>query len=356
MRPDRSNYEIWIIDWLDGKLDPAATEILMAFLEANPDLKEEAESLSLSHLGIVKTIFPAKEDLKKTVSDLPKSQIEFLSVAYLENDITPGQMSDLEQSFDLNRENKREFDIIQKIRLIPPELTFKNKYLLKKQNPGVKVFRLASIALSAAASIAVLIISYVFLQRYLSQKNNETEQIIVSEYTGVPLEVRTKTFSANLQEPVGRNETVASVKRIYNQAPVPAAEDITPAITRPFAVEIHVAPVISIPEVSPGITGQFLAATNNKYIREPYDEERSRINRFIARNFREKILKEPVPSESPLKSFEIAEAGIDGLNKLLGWNMALVKTIDEQGELKSIYFSSRMLKFNAPVKKTEPLP
>lgn len=36
--------------------------------------------------------------------------------------------------------------------------------------------------------------------------------------------------------------------------------------------------------------------------------------------------------------------------------MALQKTNDENGELKSLRFSSRILKFNAPVKKAEPAP
>jgi hypothetical protein len=35
--------------------------------------------------------------------------------------------------------------------------------------------------------------------------------------------------------------------------------------------------------------------------------------------------------------------------------MALVKVSDEQGEMKSLYFSSRLLKINAPVKKDEVL-
>jgi len=83
-----------------------------------------------------------------------------------------------------------------------------------------------------------------------------------------------------------------------------------------------------------------------------YDDERSRLSRFIARTFREKILKEKKISDEPLKTYEVAEAGIDGLNKLLGWQMALVKTNDEAGELKSVYFSSKALKFNAPVRKT----
>jgi hypothetical protein len=87
-----------------------------------------------------------------------------------------------------------------------------------------------------------------------------------------------------------------------------------------------------------------------------YDDGRSRFGKFIAKTFREKILKEKSPKDSPLKVYEIAEAGVTGLNKLLGWEMALDERKDANGELKSVYFSSKILKFNAPVKKTEPLP
>jgi hypothetical protein len=67
-------------------------------------------------------------------------------------------------------------------------------------------------------------------------------------------------------------------------------------------------------------------------------------------------LKENTSKDSPLKGYEIAEAGVTGLNRLLGWEMALVEKNDENGELRSVYFSSKLLKFNAPVKKTDPLP
>jgi hypothetical protein len=35
--------------------------------------------------------------------------------------------------------------------------------------------------------------------------------------------------------------------------------------------------------------------------------------------------------------------------------MALDEKKDEKGELKSLYFSSKILKFNAPIKKSEPV-
>ncbi len=355
MKPDRSNYELWIVDWLDGKLDETAINILKAFLKANPDLKEEAETLSISRLAAGDNVFPAKDNLKKSVSDLPLSQIEYLSVAYLENDITPLQLSELEQSLELNPENKGEFDKIQKTRLMPPEITFKNKHLLKKEPAVAKVVRFALTGLSAAATVAVLLSSYVFLQRYFSQEKKEPVQNVASRYTGTPLEVRTRVFKEPPAEPSVSNMPPALAAAV-NYEPLPLAEtDIALGVIRQSVAEIPVVDVNIIPEIKTGINGQILAATNNSYIFKPYDEERSRIGRFIARNFRNKILKESVVDDSPLKSYEIAEAGIEGLNKLLGWDMALVKTSDEKGELKSIYFSSRMLKFNAPVNKTEPL-
>jgi hypothetical protein len=84
-----------------------------------------------------------------------------------------------------------------------------------------------------------------------------------------------------------------------------------------------------------------------------YDDGRSRLGKFIAKTFRVKILKEKTAKDSPLKVYEIAEAGVSGLNKLLGWEMALDEKKDEKGELKSLYFSSKILKFNAPIKKSE---
>jgi hypothetical protein len=80
------------------------------------------------------------------------------------------------------------------------------------------------------------------------------------------------------------------------------------------------------------------------------------LNGFIARTFREKILKTNDQEKGKLKAYEIADAGILGLNKLFGWKMSLRKNKNEKGEIKSFYFSSKLLKFNVPVKKTEPLP
>jgi hypothetical protein len=82
-------------------------------------------------------------------------------------------------------------------------------------------------------------------------------------------------------------------------------------------------------------------------------DDRGPVRRFIASAFREKILGEDKYSDGPIKPYEIVKAGVDGINKLLDWEMVLKENMDEEGKLKSVYFSSTLLSFNAPVKKTD---
>ena len=107
MQPDRSNYEIWIADWLAENLDNKQKRLLEEFLDANPELKEEAESLLFTIITPENRQFPRKDLLKKRAGDLDKNQVEYLSVAYLEDDLSPGQLEDLNNCIQNNPELKK---------------------------------------------------------------------------------------------------------------------------------------------------------------------------------------------------------------------------------------------------------
>jgi hypothetical protein len=119
--------------------------------------------------------------------------------------------------------------------------------------------------------------------------------------------------------------------------------------------------VIKVPvnpevDLGKGIATNTLIASNPAINFPDLDYERSRVGKFISRTFREKILREKTPHDVPLKGYEIAEAGVAGLNKLFGWQMALDMKNDDNGQPKSVYFSSKILKVSAPVKKREAQP
>jgi len=364
MEPDRSNYEIWISEWLAGTLSQSEVDKLMLFLEKNPDIREEAESMTLTHLSPGQSNMPGKEILRKSAYELHPSQIEYLSVAYLENDLTEEQLNDLRDNIRLRPENKIVFETVQKIKLSAPEIKYKYKSGLKKQTPVPRIVKLSATLLSAAVITGLIILSIVLLPPYLNERSEKISGNIITDTTAVePFVVMGEILYDQGEEAAVRPEKSlqAEIPEMFTSPDEPGPSTLSPTETD-TSQAIFRAALQAISEIPLHIEACFinstddytLIASNNNFIMPEYqDDDRSKLNKFITRKFREKILREDTVSEEPLKSYEIAGAGIEGLNKLLGWEMALVKTQDENGELRSLYFSSGILKFNAPFKQTE---
>src|SRR4030042_2036989 len=301
MKPDRSNYEIGLIDWLDGNLDEARTEQLRAFLDENPDLREEADSLSLTRIVPENGPSIAKSMLKKSPKDLPLPQIEFLSVAYLENDLSAEQIKDLKENIADNPDSRMLFETMQKTRLKPGDYRFRYKNRLLRKPLSERILRISAIGLSAAAAVTVLIVSFLALPRTF-----KTEQESIA------------------MNPVKDTIVIRSGNILNNKENVAYIEEMTVRIN---------SPEIALPDIT------VAEDQNTVYISENPETLPERNTEYF------------VSAVPVLSGFE---ASIGGLNKLLGWEMALVKTTDDEGEMQSYYFSSRVLRFNAPVKKSNP--
>lgn len=368
MNIDRSNYEIWLIDCLDGNLNEIQVEQLKYFLSENPDLKEESEDLTIFRLNPSGKTFQHKNHLNKTTSNLSGSQFDYLSVAYLENDLSSDQETELMEIIDQDPEKKMAFELIQKTKLSHVALSHKHKHRLIRRTIAQNVIRLSLIGLSAAAIITLAVITYISKPGTLQVKIEKTAQTIlpdtsvkkpaieiVSEISKEITSVRKITSSkkqSNNMIAVSRS-TFSTISETRMNTKEPEDSLVRSAdLSRTLITKIPVSQEISLKGDTLYNT---LIALNSKVKAPEYDDDRSKLRKFIAKTFREKILKEKTAKDSPLKAYEIAEAGVSGLNKLLGWEMALDEKKGANGELKSVYFSSKILKFNAPVKKTEPL-
>ena len=365
MKIDRSNYEIWLIDWLDGNLTNSQIEQLHHFLKENPDLKEEFEELTIFRLNPSGLSFPHKNNLKKTIAELSGSHIEYLSVAYLENDLSAEEETELLESIEYDHKKKLSFELIQRMRLLPGNISYKHKNRLIKRTSSENVIRWSLIGLSAAAIVTLVIITSVSTPHKLNVNINKTAQTIApanihrKQQFGVdsndvktgslinPSKIRSKTLIGLLKRPPVNSQ-------INNNQPaeidsMSVSSDLSPI----FINKISISPSINLKGESARNT--LIAFIPAATLQED-DDGRSKLRRFIARTFRDKILKENKAKDSPLKAYELAKAGVSGLDKLLGWEMALDEKKDTNGVLKSVYFSSKILKFNAPVKNTEPHP
>jgi hypothetical protein len=365
MQIDRSNYEIWLIDWLDGNLDDPEVAQLQLFLRDNPDIKEEYDELMLFRLSSPGETFQQKNNLKKTSLNLPESQFEYLCVAFLENDLSSEQEAELKEFIENDPLKKKTYDLIRKTKLSPSEATFKHKKRLFRRTFARDFIRFSVIGLSSAAITAILLIIYVLKPEPLPVKTENTAQ------NTVPVNKVKESLMSEIPLKLQQNDKKNHVKKtnrdllsLSGRKPFPANESNIKANSQPDSIvhrsdslyaSIGRIPVSFNTEVREERLPNNLVAPNQTIAAPSFDDGRSKISRFIAKTFREKILKEKTAKDSPLKGYEIAEAGVSGLNKLLGWEMALDEKKDENGELRSVYFSSRILKFNAPVKKSEPL-
>jgi hypothetical protein len=361
MTPDRSNYEIWFTEWLDGNLNEEQVETLMVFLKDNPDLREELEGLADVSLEPPNVIFNGKNNLKKSFENISESQFEFMCIASLENDLTSLQESELSEIINRDENKRRGFELIQKLKLKPPACSFRRKRSVKRLTAGQKAIRLSVIGLSAAAAIAVLIITFLSFPVTIKKEIRQAAQNIDQDTFQIelaPAVLIEKTPSHAVQSNLSSGIENTIPETGISKLPVLSAEiinhDIPDSILYIKRAEALKIVKVEIPDntiTTYLASSSFIQAWNPGFI-PPLIDERSNVERFLARFFHEKVMRDKNSGNRPVESFEIATAGITGLNKLFGWEMALHKNTDGNGEIRSYYFTSKLLKFNAPVKKT----
>lgn len=363
MKIDRSNYETWLIDWLDGNLNDHQIEQLNLFLSQNSDLQEELKEMDSSVIFPHAVEFTGKPELRRTPADISDLQFDYLCAAYAENDLSTEELDDFSLIISNDWRRRNVSEQFMKLKLTPHNIRFGNKRKLLKRSPLQKTIRLSAALISTAASVALLITLSIFVSENEKDNKDNITQLITTEsraeHSTIPKQLDPSALELRQSEEEIIIKTPANVVNkitiiVPNQEPV--ENELTNSSSESWAIEIiHSVEIPSISVILPiyqtGI--QNLALIPLSITNQIQPDERWAPLRFFAKVFRDKILKEGTIDDSPIKGYEIAEAGVTGLNKLLGWEMAFEKNNDENGELKSIYFSSKILKIQKPVNKSE---
>lgn len=368
MKPDRTNYEIWIIDYLDGNLTQDQIFALYDFLKENRDIKDEFTDLYAFYNKISEGSYKYKSKLKKSASDISESQFELLCVAASENDLDEMQQEEFNEIINEDPSRKKTYELFKNLKLKPPKAEFRHKKSLKKVTLRQKVYLYSSIVMGAAATILLLF----YLLGPPAAKTPDNQIAAAQEdtvktapaffITRVPpikapevREINTEPKSLpSPQQKVRKTEIVAVAQNTaINDNIVESDSNSIDIIKR----ELNISKITGLNDIlvnEPELNAS-LVAINTTFNNSEMMENEGRFNRFIARVVRKNILKSDTTIQGNLKVYEIADAGIKGLNKLLGWQMSLEKEKNDKGEVESVYFSSRLLKFNAPVRKVEPV-
>ncbi|MCX6274715.1 MAG: hypothetical protein NTV09_05875 [Bacteroidetes bacterium] len=203
MKISKSNYEAFFLDYHEGNLSDELRNEVQAFVDSNPDLKDEFESFEVISLIESPVVFSGKEKLKRNT--ITEFNYKTWFVAYEENDLNVEDRKQVEQFLVANPGYKSEFEILKQAKVLPDlTIRFKNKSSLKKGGAVIPMW----VRFAAAACLVIGLISYFVIQhkpkRELATDHNlqNTTPVIPNEKT--PIE-KIKTVVEGEKEVIERS-------------------------------------------------------------------------------------------------------------------------------------------------------
>jgi len=172
MTINRNNYELFIIDFIDGNLSPALRDELLAFLNQNPDIADEVDGIDGLTLTPPHQKTPIiKETLKRSTKLLEANitEADYLCIAELENDLSADEAKLLNE-LKINSSISRLSTIYSQTKLNAENVLLPNKANLKHTRIIPAYYRFAV----AAAGIAAVVLMAFFLNNRLGKINSET--------------------------------------------------------------------------------------------------------------------------------------------------------------------------------------
>lgn len=338
-----NNYQVWISDYYDGALKEDEEKMLFDFLEMNPALMAEFNSYGDLVLFPDISISIDKSSLKKELQNDDPDAIEHCALALSENDLSPELESEFTELLGRSAMARKELEIYKALILKPEAAVYPGKISLKRIPFRAAVSKYAFRIIASAASIALVISLYFLLpgRQETTYTYNSAYLLPFNSTTGHP-ETETPVISSVLISKRQSVKTINIEERKKEELPLYAEPKrlITVPDSKTFLAEVKIVDKADDPSL-------FAMATSEEPVLEDYKPENNLSPRqFVAMNFRKLLLKEEDISTDKLKVYEVADASINGLNKLLGWEMEFEKEKSDDGRLASFKFTSQLLKLD----------
>ena len=334
MKVNRENYEIWIIDYLDGKLTKDQKDELLAFLEKNPDLKEEFESYEPVALQPEKVLFEQKDHLKKPqiipVGEINKNNYESFFIGWYEEGLTPSQKTQLLDFVEKNPQLKREFDLHgQLILKADTGIVFPGKDQLKKNR------KIAAYWWWTAAAVVLLFFALNgLLKRETPVQQQNVEMIGKMEAANVPLPTISGKFpELHLTQQLKQikvpetQESILPEERQQTLARLPE-RGLKTIELQPLFSPVFIQPEMAKPD-------ELLASANTKPEKPRRNGLLAKIFRGFTKNLKDKFpdnLKEKKDVKEP-PMLRVLDNSIMVFNTVTGSDTELQKIYDETGNL-----------------------
>ncbi len=343
---NRNTYEIWFLDYLDGQLNEEQLNVLLDFVEQNPDLKQELQNIKGITLLSGDELLDRKDTLLKSGNDIPGiAAIDQLCIARMENDLTAEEAARFDSRRSEDRKLEENYQAFNLTRLAPATaVIYPDKNTLRK-----KTVFFSPWVITAISSAAIILLAWV-----LWPTSPEKSSPVVAK-------VETPTTKVDsVNQPATRNP------QPITHNPQPATLTLQPATRHPqpeksiparesVSMNALVPRILAGPRIPDAVSGKILYASNHAYpvLKSlPTAEEALTLPQYALQLFREKVLGEDrtLVRKTRFSMWEVAGAGVNKINSIAGTNMELNRQYDDQGDLLAVSFNSRLVDVEAPVR------
>lgn len=342
MKFNRGNYELYVIDFLEGKLSEEDHILFIKFLEGHPDINEEIKDIHSFQLQSGDESFPGKKFLKKNIST-SKYQDDFNNycVSYLEGDIESAEKINSENWISNDPEKTPELELFRKAYLkADMSIIFSQKSRLKKRSIVQNRIRLVSILTTAAAVIIFLIIfirpTNIIDRNVISEGSNDDSKITTKQEVLTEEIEQIKVDAGKFQEQQSTDEQIEhgawSIERI--------------SIKPVSSILAHVETESSI-----NISGLRLSYAGEEKKFDDYQTLGEYVNKNIVNDF---FSVDESDNQEKLTFWNLALNGLEGINSITDGGYALDKETDENGTLKRVSLETPLLGISIPVKNKQP--
>jgi hypothetical protein len=179
MKISRNNYEVYFLDYHEGRISSEVKAELMKFLSENEDIEKEFYDFQDISIKPENIVFTDKNILKKGLSDISvinDENFDEFCVAKLEGDLLENENLNFEKFLNNNISRALDYKIYLKTLLEPDKrIVYQNKgelkrRILEKKSNSIYIW------ISVAASIALLVLVY-----FGFNKINEVKKLTKNE-------------------------------------------------------------------------------------------------------------------------------------------------------------------------------
>ncbi len=357
MKITRGNYEIYFVDYFDGKLGPVELAELMHFLSRNPDLEEEFSEFQPINLIVVNDEYSDKNTLKKNFHDIKKitdNNFDELCIAALEGDLDEFTKEHLQYYIKTNPAKKREFDSYKNTYLTPERsIIFQAKHKLKKKQTYILTFS-RIINYGSIAATVILAVLFFVLSKNKPQERQFTEQKKTTTFLADPQPMHTAEI--NVENKARKTKSVKRAKELHKEYTL----DLQTTEPDTFKLTRESLPVESLNLIKP-IEIDKVAV--NKNLSTPLENFQADIKKTSNNSNPEKNKKSLNPLKKSIENLNhaisneninlwiLAEASIKSFNYLTESDMELEKKTNENGNVVEFELKSESFSFSTSRKK-----